>query len=399
LGFMVIDKLLQTRVEKLKSKFEKIFGNKNEMHVFNAPGRVNIIGEHTDYNGGYVLPIAINLSLLAAAKKRTDSKVYLKSLDFSKELVASLDDLKYDEERDWANYPLSAAWALQEEGIKLSGANIVYEGNIPLASGLSSSAAIEVLTMKCLLDLSGKNIEEEKIPILCRKGENEFIGVKSGIMDQYVITFGKKNNALFLNCETLEYRLIPFSNIRDKKIIIGNTKVKRSLVKSVYNQRLAECREVLKLLKKYIKRENIKNLSNIKKEEFLEHKSKLPDVLERRCEHVVFENERVKKAVDSLEKGALEKLGKLMIESHNSLKELYEVSCKELNIMVNAFLKTDGVYGARMTGAGFGGCAISLVEQESQAEIIKRVSKEYKNKTGINGEFYICQISDGIKKL
>jgi galactokinase len=396
---MVTDKFLQTRVEKLKGEFEKIFGDQNEIHVFNAPGRVNIIGEHTDYNGGYVLPIAINLSLLAAAKKRTDSKVYLKSLDFPKESVASLDNLKYHAERNWANYPLSAAWALQEEGIKLSGANIVYEGNIPPASGLSSSAAIEVLTMKCLLQLSGKTIEKEEIPILCRKGENEFIGVKSGIMDQYIITFGEKNKALFLNCKTLEHKLIPFHNIKDIVIIVGNTKVKRGLAKSAYNERVAECNEGLKILKGFIKRENIGNLSDIRKEEFEKYKNRIPSIIAKRCAHVIFENERVKQAVDSLERGALEKLGSLMIESHNSLKNLYEVSCKELDVMMNAFLKSDGVYGARMTGAGFGGCVIALVKEKLQSEIIKKASKEYKNKTGINGEFYICRISDGIKKL
>ncbi len=396
---MVKDKFLETRVENLKREFKKTFGNTKGTHIFNAPGRVNIIGEHTDYNGGYVLPVAINLSILAMAKKRKDRKIYLKSKNFSRKFVASLDELKHEEKKDWANYPLSVAWVLEKEGIKLCGAGIIFEGNIPVESGLSSSAAIEVLTMKILLELSGETIEEERIPILCRKAENEFIGVKSGIMDQYIITFGKKNNALFLNCDTLEHRLIPFHNIRDKVIIIGNTKIRRGLAKSAYNKRHAECNEGLKILKKYLKRKNVKNLSNINKEEFEKHKKKLPEVLARRCEHVIFENARVKKAVDSLKKGDLDKLGKLMVQSHNSLKELYEVSCKELDIMVKAFLKSDDVYGARMTGAGFGGCVIALIEQKSQEEIIKRVSKEYKEKTGIKGEFYICRISDRVKKL
>ncbi len=396
---MVIDKFLQTRVANLKREFRKTFANTKNIKVFNAPGRVNIIGEHTDYNGGYVLPIAINLSLLAVVSQREDSKLYLKSLNFPQKFVVSLDNFRYRKKMNWANYPLSAAWALQQEGIRLKGANIVYAGNIPLGSGLSSSAAIEVLTMKCLLELSGKTLEEEKIPILCRKGENEFIGVKSGIMDQYVITFGKKNNALFLNCETLERKLIPFYGMNDKAIIIGNTRVRRELVKSAYNERLAECKEGLELLKSYIKRDDIKNLSNIKKEEFEEHKDKLPKGIKKRCEHVIFENERVEKAVDFLEKGAPDGLGRLMIQSHNSLKELYEVSCRELDIMVDAFLKSYGVYGARMTGAGFGGCVIALVERESQSEIINRVSQEYEDRTNIKGEFYICRISDGIEKI
>ena len=396
---MVIDKLLQTRVENLKREFKKTFADTKNIKVFNAPGRVNIIGEHTDYNGGYVLPVAIDLSLLAVVNRREDSKLYLKSLNFPQEFVVSLDNLRYREEMNWANYPLSVAWTLQQEGIKLSGANIFYAGNIPLESGLSSSAAIEVLTMKCLLELSEQTINRERIPILCRKGENEFIGVKSGIMDQYVITFGKKNNALFLNCETLKHELIPFHKMNDKAIVIGNTRIKRELIKSAYNERLAECKEGLKLLKSYIKRDDIKNLSNIKKEEFEEHKSKLPEVIKKRCEHVIFENERVKQAVDFLEKGALHDLGRLMIQSHNSLKELYEVSCRELDIMVDAFLKSHGVYGARMTGAGFGGCVIALVEKESQSEIINRVNQEYKDRTNIKGEFYICRISDGVKRI
>jgi galactokinase len=394
-----MDKFLETRVEKLKREFKETFSNTKHIKVFNAPGRVNIIGEHTDYNGGYVLPVAINLSLLAVANKREDSRLYLKSLNFPQKFVASLDNLRYREKINWANYPLSVAWVLQEEGIQLSGANIVYEGNIPLGSGLSSSAAIEVLTMKCLLELSGNDIKEERIPILCRKAENEFIGVKSGLMDQYVITFGKKNNALFLNCKTLEHKLIPFHNIKDTVIIIGNTKVKRGLAKSAYNERVAECNEGLKILKGFIKRENIENLSDIRREEFKKYKKHLSPVIAKRCEHVIFENERVKQAVDSLEKGDMYKLGRLLVESHNSLKELYEVSCRELDVMVNAYLNSYGVYGARMTGAGFGGCVIALVEQDSQAEIITRVSKEYKEETGISGEFYVCRISDGIRKL
>ncbi len=394
-----MNKFLETRVEKLKEEFKKTFGKIKDIHIFNAPGRVNIIGEHTDYNGGYVLPVAINLSLLAAAKKRNDRKVYLESLNFNKKVVASLDELRYEEKKDWANYPLSVVWVLEKEGIKLSGADIIFEGNIPVASGLSSSAAIEVLTMKCLLELSGHNIEKEKIPLLCREAENEFIGVKSGIMDQYIITFGKKNNALFLNCKTLEHKLIPFHNIKDTVIIVGNTKIKRGLAKSAYNERVAECNEGLKILKGFIKRENVEKLSDIRKEEFGKYESHLPPIIAKRCEHVIFENERVKQAVESLEKGNLDKLGKLMIQSHKSLKELYEVSCKELDIMVEAFLQSDGVYGARMTGAGFGGCVIALVEQKSQAEIIKKASKEYEEKTGLKGEFYITRISDGVRKL
>jgi len=396
---MVKDKFLKTRAENLKREFEKVFGDKKGIHIFNAPGRINLIGEHTDYNGGYVLPVAINLSILAAANERKDRKVYLKSQNFLKKIAVSLDGLKYEQEREWANYPLSTAWVLEKEGIKLSGANIVFEGNIPLASGLSSSAAIEVLTMKIFLQLSGQKIEEEQIPILCREAENEFIGVKSGIMDQFIITFGKENNAMFLNCETLEHRSIPFHLAKDVAIIIGNTKIKRALAKSAYNKRVAECNEGLKILKKHINKENIFNLSDINKQEFDKHRNKLPPLIARRCEHVISENKRVQDAAYSLETGNLDELGKLLVKSHNSLRELYEVSCNELDIMVEAFLKSDNVYGARMTGAGFGGCVIALVKEKGKEEVIRRASKEYKEKTGIKGEFYICRISDGVRKL
>ena len=393
------DKFLETRVRNLKREFKKTFGDTQGIQIFNAPGRVNIIGEHTDYNGGYVLPVAINLSLLAVAKKRNDRKFYLKSKNFSKKVVASLDELKYEEKKDWVNYPLSVAWALEKEGVELSGANIIFEGNIPVASGLSSSAAIEVLMVKALLGLSGQEIEDKRIPTICKKAENEYIGVKSGIMDQYIITFGKENHALFLNCRTLEHRLIPCYDTKDTAIIIGNTKIKRALAKSAYNERVAECNEGLKILKEHIGRESISSLSNISKEDFEKHRNNLPEIIAKRCEHVIYENERVKQAVDSLEEGNLAKLGKLMVQSHKSLRELYEVSCEELDIMVEAFLKSDGVYGARMTGAGFGGCAIAWVKQELQDEIIKRARIEYGKKTGIKGEFYVTRISDGVRKL
>ncbi len=396
---MAEDKFLQTRANNLKSEFKKVFAETKGIHVFNAPGRINIIGEHTDYNGGYVLPITINLSILAAANARKDRRIYLKSQNFSKKVAISLDGLKYEQKREWANYPLSVAWILEKKGIKLNGANMIFDGNIPIASGLSSSAAIEILTMKTLLKISGQQIEEEQIPILCREAENDFIGVKSGILDQFVITFGKANYAILLNCETLEHRLIPFHKVKDAAIIIGNTKIKRELAETAYNKRVKECEEGLNILKKHIRRQNIFNLSDINKQEFDKHRYKLPPIIARRCEHVISENKRVKDAAYELEQGNLEELGNLLIKSHNSLRELYEVSCKELDIMVDAFLRSSSTYGARMTGAGFGGCVIAMVKDKDKTEIIRKVNQEYKENTGIKGEFYICRISDGVKQI
>ncbi|MBN1576985.1 MAG: galactokinase [Chitinispirillaceae bacterium] len=390
---------LQARIDALKQEHRRLFGDAGTIQVFNAPGRINIIGEHTDYNGGYVLPAAIDISILAAATLRNDRQLHLKSQNFPDKVAALLDGLTFSEQRSWANFPLSAAWALEKHGIRLPGADIVFQGDIPLGSGLSSSAAIEVLMMKTMLALAGRTIDKTLIPVYCREGENGFIGVKSGIMDQFIITFGRENNALFLNCETLEHRLIPFCNADTAAVIVGNTKVKRELAKSAYNQRVEECAEGLRILRSRIGRNDIPSLSGIDREEFDRCRSSLPDLIARRCEHVIYENERVIKAVDALEKGDLKTLGKLLVASHTSLKELYEVSCRELDCMVEAFLQSGDVYGARMTGAGFGGSAIALAKADGAADVIKNAQKVYEERTGINGEFYICRIADGAREL
>jgi galactokinase len=396
---MVQHNELQGRIDALAALFKNEHPDAKEVAIFNAPGRINLIGEHTDYNGGYVLPVAIDISILAAAAKRGDRIVNLKSLNFPGNIAASLDNLSYDKERDWANYPLGAAWALQNSGVDLQGADIVFQGDIPLGSGLSSSAAIEVLMMTVLLELSGVTLEKKQVPVLCRKGENDFIGVKSGIMDQFIITFGKENHALFLNCDTLEPRLIPFSNANETVIVVADTRVKRELAKSAYNQRVEECAQGVELLKQHLGRTDITSLSNVGSKEFEQVRPHLPDLIARRCEHVIFENARVLDAVDALETGNLVQLGKLLIASHNSLRDLYEVSCGELDTMVTSFMQSEGVYGARMTGAGFGGSAIALVKAEYKDEVIDRTRRSYKEKTGIDGMFHVCRISDGAGKL
>lgn len=396
---MVQQRELQDRIDALTAIFKKEHPGVKEVSIFNAPGRINLIGEHTDYNGGYVLPVAIDISILAAAAKRGDRTINLKSLNFQGSVSASLDNLSYDKQRDWANYPLSAAWALESSGAVVQGADVVFQGDIPLGSGLSSSAAIEVLMMTVLLELSGGSLLKKQVPVLCRKGENDFIGVKSGIMDQFIITFGKENHALFLNCETLEPRLIPFSNANETVIVVADTRVKRELAKSAYNQRVEECAQGVELLKKHLGRTDITTLSNVSSKEFEQVRHHLPDLISRRCEHVISENARVLDAVDALETGNLEKLGKLLVASHNSLRDLYEVSCGELDTMVTSFMQSEGVYGARMTGAGFGGSAIALVKSEFKETVIEQARKSYKQKTGIDGMFHVCRISNGTGKL
>jgi galactokinase len=386
---------LKARIDSLTKEHKSLFGDTGPVQVFIAPGRINIIGEHTDYNGGYVLPAAIDISIIAAVTPRKDREIHLKSRNFSEKVVAPIDGLAFDKNRDWGNFPLSIVWVLEKHGIRLPGANIAFQGDVPLGSGLSSSAAIEVLMMKIMLALSGKTIEKKLIPVYCREAENGFIGVKSGIMDQFIITFGKENNALFLNCENLEHRLIPFSKGDTTAIIVGNTKVKRELAKSAYNQRVEECAEGVKLLKKLSGRNDITSLSNLTREEFDRYSSSLPDLIARRCKHVIYENDRVLKATEALEKGDLATLGTLLLASHASLRDLYEVSCKELDTIVEAFMQAGDVYGARMTGAGFGGSAIALAKAESAEKVISYAKKIYEEKTGIKGEFYICRIADG----
>lgn len=391
--------LLKSRIDAIIREHRNIFGDTGAIQIFIAPGRINIIGEHTDYNGGYVLPAAIDISIIAAVTPRSDRELHLKSQNFTDMVIAPIDNLAFDQQRTWGNFPLSVAWVLEKHGIRLPGANIVFQGDVPLGSGLSSSAAIEVLMMKTMLALSGCSIDKKLIPVYCREAENGFIGVKSGIMDQFIITFGKENNALFLNCESLEHRLIPFSNADTTAIIVGNTKVKRELAKSAYNQRVEECAEGVKHLKTLVGRENDTLLSNFTREEFDQHRKALPDLIARRCEHVIYENDRVLKATRSLEIGDLKTLGELLLASHASLRDLYEVSCKELDCMVDAFMQSKDVYGARMTGAGFGGSAIALAKATSAEQVIARARKLYEEKTGIKGDFYVCRIADGSKPI
>jgi galactokinase len=263
---------------------------------------------------------------------------------------------------------------------------------------LSSSAAIEVVSMITLLTLSGKEIPKKDIIQLSRKAENEFVGVSCGIMDQFIITLGEKDHALFLYCKTLDYKLIPI-DWEDSILIIGNTKVNRGLAESKYNQRVNECIKGLKILKNKIDREEIEYLSDIKKNEFYRYKKELPSPVDKRCEHVILENERVRKAVDCLKGGDIEGLGKLLNDSHNSLRDLYEVSCKELEIIRDEALKVEGVWGARMTGAGFGGCIIILADEESKNDIINKVRENYERKAEIEPEFYICEIEGGAHEI
>ena len=381
--------------EKVKTKFEELFGNKGEIKEYFAPGRVNLIGEHTDYNGGHVFPCALTMGTYAVARKRNDNKLRLYSMNFEKigVLESTIDDLKYNPKEDWINYPKSMIWAMKNDGFNIDkGFDIVYYGTIPNSSGLSSSASIEVLTGFVLKDMFNLDVDMTKIALLGQKAENKYIGVNCGIMDQFIIANGKKDCAIFLDTANLEYEYAPVK-LENAKIVIMNTNKKRGLGDSKYNERRAECEEALKELQQKL---NIKSLGDLTEEEFEDNKDLIKsEIRQKRAKHAVYENQRTIKAVKALKENKIDLFGKLMIASHNSLRDDYEVTGKELDTLVEESLNQEGVIGARMTGAGFGGCAVSIVKSDKVEDFIKNVGKEYKEKIGYEADFYAVEIGNG----
>lgn len=384
--------------KNIRAKFEELFGSEGEINEYFAPGRVNLIGEHTDYNGGHVFPCALTIGTFAVARKREDNKLRLYSINFDKLgiLESTIDELKYKQEEDWINYPKSMIWAMRDEGFNIDkGMDIVYYGTIPNGAGLSSSASIEVLTGFILKDMFKLNVDMIKLALLGQKAENKYVGVNCGIMDQFIIANGKKDCAIFLDTSNLEFEYAPVI-LKNKKIVIMNTNKKRGLGDSKYNERRAECEEALKELQQKL---NIKSLGDLTEDEFENNKYLIKDANRcKRAKHAVYENQRTIKAVKALENGNLELLGKLMIASHESLRDDYEVTGKELDTLVSESLKQDGVIGARMTGAGFGGCAVSIVEEDKVDSFIKNVGTAYKEKIGYDADFYIVEIGNGPTK-
>jgi galactokinase len=376
---------------------EKFYGkNDAEIRLFYSPGRVNLIGEHTDYNGGYVFPCALDFGTYAAIRKRNDKKVFMASLNFDLKVEVDLDALNFDKSHDWANYPKGVLKVLQDEGYDFSGFEIVFEGNIPNGAGLSSSASIELVTAVAANEVFNLNIDRIKLVKLCQKAENTFVGVNCGIMDQFAVGMGKKDHAILLKSDTLEYSYVPLK-LEGYKILITNTNKRRGLLDSKYNERRSECEKALSYLQKALP---VKNLSEITIEQFEEYKDLIPDeVLRKRAKHVITENKRVLDAVKALNDKDLIKFGELMIESHNSLRDDYEVTGKELDTLVEEALKLKGVIGSRMTGAGFGGCTVSIVKEEEVPDFIKVVSKNYKRKIGYEPTAYITGVGEGAREI
>ena len=383
--------------EKLKKDFLNIFGeNGNPIRLVKAPGRINLIGEHTDYNNGFVFPIAIDRFIFMAGRKRNDKKIVIYAVDKDEKVETNLNEIYPRKNNQWANYLLGVYSFFKEEKYQLNGVEIFFVGNIPRGKGLSSSAALEVATCYLLSLLFNIEIEPIKMAEICRKAENEFVGMPCGIMDQFISVLGKEGNAIFLDCQNLHYDYVPIGS-QDVNIMITDSGVKRKLTESLYKQRRNECQTAVGLLKKVIP--NLDSLRDLSIENFKEHRNILPEVLRKRVKHVVYENERVTKSVDFLNKGHLKEFGKLMYESHISLKDDYEVSCKELDILVEIVKKCKGVIGSRMTGAGFGGSTVTLIEKQKSENIRNAIRQQYFLETGINPDIYICNTVNGVGEI
>ena len=383
-------------LENLIKDFKEIFKYNGEVETFFSPGRVNLIGEHTDYNGGFVFPCALDFGTYAVVKKKEDKifRMYSKNFQNLGIIEFNLDNLVYDKKDNWANYPKGVIKTFLDRNYKInSGFDVLFFGNIPNGAGLSSSASIEVLTAIILKDLFKLDVDMIEMVKICQATENSFIGVNCGIMDQFAVGMGKKDNAILLDCNTLKYEYVPVK-LKNMSIVIANTNKKRGLADSKYNARRADCQAAVKTLNK--NGVNIKYLGELTVAEFEKVKHFLTDEDQlKRATHAVTENERAKIAVEFLKKDDIAEFGRLMNKSHISLRDDYEVTGLELDSLVKAAWEEKGTVGSRMTGAGFGGCTVSIVENDYVDSFIKNVGKKYKEKTGLEASFYIANIGDG----
>ena len=383
-------------LDNMQQKFTELFGEGGGICSCFAPGRVNLIGEHTDYNGGHVFPCALSLGTYGMARKRQDRLLRFYSMNFSRAGVieCSLDGLKPDEKDGWTNYPKGVVWAFAERGKLLdTGFDFLIYGNIPNGSGLSSSASLEVLTGTMLRELYGfGDLTNQDLALIGQRSENQFNGMNCGIMDQFASAMGKKDCAIFLDTATLHFEYAPIV-LADAKIVITNSKVKHSLVNSAYNDRRRECEEALEDLQKVVK---AGALGELTEEAFEEHKAVIrSDVCRKRAKHAVYENQRTLRAVKALKENDIEEFGRLVNASHVSLRDDYEVSCPEIDYLVEVSWAQPGVLGSRITGGGFGGCTVSIVRNENVDSFIEKVGAAYQEKVGHPAEFYLVDVGDG----
>jgi len=380
-------------LQNVKELFlEKFGGDQKDLISFFTPGRVNIIGEHIDYNGGLVFPCALDLGSYAVVRKRQDRMVKFATMNFDLEVQVDLDQNEYRKEDDWTNYPKGVIKMYEEIGPKVPGFEVLYYGTIPNGSGLSSSASLEVLTATIVNALAGGQVDMIDLVKISQKAENDFVGVNCGIMDQFAVGMGKKDHAILLNCDTLDYDYAPFK-LDGVKIVIANTKKRRGLADSKYNERRSECDYALEKLQTEL---DIHYLCDLESGSFDAHAHLIDnEVARNRAKHAVYENERVKACMKALNKGDLDQVGQLLNQSHVSLRDLYEVTGVELDTMVEEAWKIQGTLGARMTGAGFGGCAVALVKEEAVDTFIEEVGKNYESRTGLKPEFYVAGVGQG----
>lgn len=385
--------------EPVLAKFKELFGDEGDIRVYFAPGRVNMIGEHTDYNGGHVFPCALTIGTYGVARKRADKKLRFYSMNFENlgVLESSIENLKPEKEADWTNYPKGVIWAFGEKRMQVdTGLDLVLFGNIPNGSGLSSSASVEVLTGYILKDMFGFDVTNQDLALIGQYSENKFNGVNCGIMDQFAIAMGKAGHAIFLDTATLKYEYAPIK-LENAKIVISCSNKKRGLGDSKYNERRAECESAFAQIGEVI---GINSLGDLSEEQFEQYKDSIKDdVCQKRAKHAVYENERTIKAVEALKNNDVTTFGKLMNESHISLRDDYEVTGIELDTLVEEAWKIDGVIGSRMTGAGFGGCTVSIVKDDAVDTFIEKVGEAYKAKIGYAADFYVVEIGDGPSRL
>jgi galactokinase len=381
-------------LEEVCAEFSRHHGGAPEI-VVRAPGRVNLIGEHTDYNDGYVLPVAIDRGTCVAARPRQDASVRVVAADLHDQDEFSLDHIDHSTDHPWSEYIRGVAAELVEAGHRLRGADLLVRSNLPRGSGLSSSAALEVAAGHTFCRLNGLELSGKELALLGQRAENTFVGVQCGIMDQFVVALGRADHALLIDCRDLEYRAVAVPP--QVKIVVCDSQTERSLANSAFNQRRAECAEAVRLFRHWYPA--ARSLRDLTLDQLREHEQEIPDPVRARARHVISENERTLKGAAALERGDVSIFGELMDESHSSLRHDYEVSSPEIDVLTEAARGVAGCFGSRLTGAGFGGCTVSLVEESAIAQFRRRVAEAYLEATGREALFYVCRASDGVRQL
>ncbi|MDQ3711485.1 MAG: galactokinase [Acidobacteriota bacterium] len=385
---MVVD------THSLRAEFQKLYNR--EPRLFRAPGRVNLIGEHTDYNGGFVLPMAIEHQTIVAAAVREDRKIRVRSVNLNEQGEIDLDAPEQKLRGSWLDFVEGVARMLERRNVKLRGAELLISSDVPNGAGLSSSAALEISVGLALTEIAGQTVDKVQLALVGQAAEHEFVGAKVGIMDQFISALGNKGHALLIDCRSLEAKQIPFAS-GDAAVVICNSNVKHELASSEYNTRRAECEKGVEILQKFLP--NITQLRNVSVEDFEKYKTHLPTIIRKRCRHVVTEIERTLNAAEALRKNDFAEFGRLMRFSHESLRDDYQVSCKELDLLVEIATDCEGVFGARMTGGGFGGSTVNLVQREFLDEFTEKVSIEYRNQAQIETDVYISNPADGAQEI